>query len=129
MKSLLEEFKEFINRGNIVELAVAFIIGLQIKQVIDSLVADVIMPIVGAVVGKPSFADLKFDLGDGVVTYGAFLTVVVNFLIIAFVVFLLVKAYQGLLDKVRKPAEAAAEEPDEKQLLTEIRDLLAQRRD
>ena len=123
---MLKEFKEFISEGNIMEVAVAFIMGLAIKGVIDSFVDDVIMKIIGAIVGKPSFRDLTFKLGDGVVTYGNFLTVVVNFLIIAAVLFLMLKAYNKMVAmKGPKPEEAA--EADELQLLTEIRDALRAR--
>ncbi len=128
MKNLLNEFKEFINRGNIIELAVAFILGLKIKDVVDSLVNAIVMPIVGAIAGKPSFDDLTLKIGKGVVSYGLFINAVLNFLIVAAAVFALVKVYEGLRGRVRKPGEEAAPEPDEKQLLTEIRDLLAERK-
>lgn len=123
---MLKEFKEFIAEGNIMEVAVAFIMGLAIKAVIDSLVNDVIMKIIGAIVGKPSFADLTFKIGDGVVTYGNFITEVINFVIIAFVLFLMLKAYNAMVNlKGAKPEEAT--EADEVQLLTEIRDALRNR--
>lgn len=128
MKNLLDEFKEFINQGNIIELAVAFIIGLKIKDVIDSLVNAIIMPIIGAIFGKPSFDDLHFTIGDGVVQYGVFINALLNFLIVAAAVFLLVKGYNTLKAKVSKPAAEEAPELDEKDLLVQIRDLLAQQR-
>lgn len=126
MKSILDEFKEFINKGNIVELAVALIIGLKIKDVIDSLVNAIIMPIVGAIVGKPSFDDLHVKLGDGIVQYGLFINALLNFLIVAAAVFLLVKAYNSFKAKMSKPAAEEAPALDEKDLLVQIRDLLAQ---
>lgn len=120
---MIQEFKEFISEGNLLEIAVAFIMGLAIKSVIDALVHGIITPIIGIVVGKPSFDLLTLKIGKGVILYGAFLTEVVNFLIIAFVVFMMMKFYKQLVSlKGAKPEEAA--EADEVQLLTEIRDAL-----
>ena len=125
MKKLLEEFRDFINQGNLIELAVAFILGLAIKSVIDSLVNDVVMPVVGAIFGKPSFDALTLKIGDGVVFYGRFLSAIVNFLIIAVVIFFMVKIYEKLVS-LKGPKAEEAKEQDEKDVLIEIRDLLAQ---
>ena len=125
MKKLLEEFRDFINQGNLIELAVAFILGLAIKSVIDSLVNDVIMPIIGAIFGKPSFDTLTLKIGDGVVFYGRFLSAIVNFLIIAVTIFFMVKIYERLVS-LKGPKAEEAKEQDEKDVLIEIRDLLAQ---
>ena len=123
---MLKEFKEFISEGNLMEIAVAFIMGLAIKAVIDALVNGIIMPIIGIVVGKPSFNDLSLKIGKGVILYGAFLSEVVNFLIIAFVIFMMLKAYKAMVNlKGSKPKEVT--EADELQLLTEIRDALRNR--
>lgn len=126
MKKLLDEFKDFINQGNIIELAVAFILGLKIKDVIDALVNAIIMPIVGAIFGKPSFDDLTLKIGKGVIAYGTFINAVLNFLIVAAAIFAMVKIYETLRDRARRPGEEAPAEPDEKDLLVQIRDLLAQ---
>jgi large conductance mechanosensitive channel len=91
---MIREFKEFALTGNLVELAVAFVLGLAFAAVVTSLVDDVIMQLVAAIVGKPAFSDLTFSVGDGEIRYGAFLTALVTFLIIAFVLFLIVKAVQ-----------------------------------
>ncbi len=100
---MIREFKEFALKGNLVELAVAFVLGVAFAAVVTSLVDDVIMQLVAAIIGKPDFSDLTFSIGDGVIRYGAFLTALVTFLIIAFVLFLVVKAVQKAM-----PAKATA---------------------
>lgn len=91
-KGILTEFKEFALEGNVLELAVAFILGLYFKQVVDALVNGIILSFVSAVFGEPSFDDLTFNVGDGVVLYGTFITAIVTFLIVAAALFLMVKA-------------------------------------
>ena len=91
---MIREFKEFALKGNLVELAVAFVLGLAFAAVVTSFVDDVVMQLVAAVVGKPDFSNLTFSIGKGEIRYGAFLTALVTFLIIAFVLFLIVKAVQ-----------------------------------
>jgi large conductance mechanosensitive channel len=91
---MLREFKEFALKGNLLELAVAFVLGVAFAAVVTSFVEDVIMNFIAAVVGKPDFSELTFSIGDGVIRYGSFLTALVTFLIIAFVLFLIVKAAQ-----------------------------------
>jgi large conductance mechanosensitive channel len=112
-------------QGDLVAVAVAFIIGLAFKTVVDSLVNNIIMPIVGAIFGKPSFDDLTFKIGDGVVQYGLFINAIINFVIIAATLFVIVKVYEAMKAR-RSPAEKA-EDPTELDVLTEIRDLLASR--
>jgi large conductance mechanosensitive channel len=91
---MIREFKEFALKGNLLELAVAFILGVAFSAVVTSFIEDVLMNFIAAIVGKPDFSDLTFELGDGVIRYGAFLTALVTFLLIAFVLFLVVKAAQ-----------------------------------
>jgi large conductance mechanosensitive channel len=91
-KGILQEFKEFALEGNVLELAIAFILGLYFKQIIDALVNGVILPFVSAIFGKPSFDDMTFSVGDGIVKYGTFLTAIVTFLIVALALFAIVKA-------------------------------------
>ena len=91
---MIRDFKEFALKGNLLELAVAFILGVAFSAVVTSFIEDVLMNLVAAVVGKPDFSGLTFKLGDGVIRYGAFLTALVTFLLIALVLFLLVKAAQ-----------------------------------
>jgi large conductance mechanosensitive channel len=95
--TLLKEFREFALKGNLVELAVAFVLGVAFAAVVTSLVNDVIMQLVAAIVGKPDFSNLTFSIGDGVIRYGSFLTALVTFLIIAWILFLVVKAVQSAL--------------------------------
>ncbi len=120
---MLEDFKKFLFQGNVVDLAVAVIIGLAFKTVVDSLVQDIINPIIGAIFGKPNFDSLTFKLGDGVVTYGTFITAVINFVIIGLVLFVIVKSFETLQERRGKQVEAATPS-DEVVLLTEIRDSL-----
>ena len=122
---MLADFKKFITKGNVLDLAVAVIIGIAFGLLVNSFVKDIVMPIIGAVVGEPSFNDLTFELGDGVVRYGSFLTLLVNFLIIAFVLFVIVQAAEKL-QNLRSQADKE-EDPSEVDLLVEIRDLLRQR--
>ena len=139
---MLNEFKNFIAKGNVVDLAVGIIIGAAFTAIVNSLVADLINPIIGLVTGGIDFSNLFIDLsgtspaslaaakeaGAPVFAYGAFLTAVINFLIIAWVVFLLVKAVNRLKEATAKKeaAEAAAAPagPTELDILMEIRDSL-----
>jgi large conductance mechanosensitive channel len=89
---MIREFNEFALKGNLLELAVAFVLGIAFTAVVTSLVDDVIMNLVAAVVGKPDFSNLTLSIGDGVVRYGNFLNALITFLVIAFVLFLIVKA-------------------------------------
>jgi large conductance mechanosensitive channel len=122
MKGFVDEFKKFISRGNVLDLAVGIVIGLAFTAVINSFVDDILNAIIGAIVGKPNFNDLTLDIGDGVIRYGRFITEVVNFVIIAFALFLVVKAFNTLRAKEEK-----APEKTEKDVLVEIRDLLSSR--
>jgi len=123
MKSLLNEFKEFVNRGNLVELAIAFVLATAFAPVVLSIVDNIVMPIIAAIIGQPDFSSLGFDVGDARVNYGIPLTLIINFLVIALVCFLLVKAYNAR----QKPAEDEESGPSEVELLTEIRDALRDR--
>jgi large conductance mechanosensitive channel len=143
VKQLWEDFKSFVMRGNVLDLAVAVIIGAAFKTVIDSLVNDVITPFIGAIFGKPNFNDLVLNLRGchaskpgaavvckGTVAYGRFLTNVTNFLIIAAAIFVMIKMFERLQAIRKRDADAAGENPlatDEVTLLTEIRDLLRER--
>lgn len=117
---MLKEFKEFIDKGNIVGLAVGLILALAFVPVVQSLVDDIILPIVAAIFGEPNFDDLTFDIGDGIVSYGRFITAVVSFLLIAFAVFMMVKLYNKA---TRKKEEEDG--PTELDVLKEIRDKIA----
>jgi len=116
---VLQDLRKFLLRGNVIDLAVAVIIGIAFGAVVLSLVNNIIMPIIGAFFGKPNFNDLTFDIGDGVVQYGRFITAVVNFLIIGTVLFFIVRAADQFFTREKKPTEV--------DLLTEIRDELRRR--
>ena len=104
---MLKEFKEFVMRGNVLDLAVAVIIGGAFGKIIASLVADILMPIIGLVMGGVDFSALNFAVGDAIVTYGAFIQAIVDFIIIAFVIFMIVKSANKT--KKEEPAPAPAE--------------------
>jgi large conductance mechanosensitive channel len=138
--SVMKEFREFAVKGNVVDLAVGVIIGAAFGKIVDSLVADIIMPIVGLVFGKLDFSNLYVVLGTvpagvannladlkkagvAVLAYGNFITIAVNFIILAFIIFMMVKQ----VNKLRKTEEAApavAAPPEDIALLREIRDSL-----
>jgi len=119
---VIQEFKDFISRGNIVDLAVAVVIGTAFGLVVTSFVDDILLQLVAAVVGEPDFSGLSFTLNDAEIRYGSFLTVFLSFVIVAFAVFLVVKAYNAAT-----PDDDEDDGPTEVDLLTEIRDSLAQR--
>ena len=129
MRNFVREFKEFIATGNMVELAVAVILGLAIKGVIDAFIANVANPLIGAIVGKPnldnflSFTVRKGTANESTILIGTVLTQAISLVIVGLVLFMMVKAY----NKMRKPADAAAPGPTEVELLTEIRDSLRAR--
>lgn len=124
-KGLLSEFKEFIKRGSVIDLAVGVIIGGAFSKIVSSLVDDILMPLIGVIIGGYDFSNLSIKVGESTVKYGMFIQNIINFLIIAFCVFILVK----LLNKLErhKEEEIKKEEPkrsEEVILLGEIRDLL-----
>lgn len=119
---MLKEFKEFISKGNLVEIAVALTLALAFAGLVTSFTENLISPIIGAIFGQPNFDSLVIEMGDAELRYGAFLTTLLNFLIVAFVLFLVVKAYNRAF-----PKKEAAAGPTEIELLTEIRDALRQR--
>ena len=118
---MLKEFKEFALKGNLLDIAVGLILALAFVGVVTTFVDGVIMPLIAAIVGEPSFDDIVWTIGDGKILIGTFITAVVNFLLIAWVLFLIVKA----ANRLRKPEEDAG--PTEVELLTQIRDELARR--
>ena len=141
---MMREFRDFIAKGNVMDLAVGIIIGAAFTAIVNSLVADIINPIIGLIIGGVDFSNLYYvmsgtvpegagiqtakDSGAAVFAYGSFITAVINFLIITFVVFLLVKAVNRIKDRaVRKGEEvpSAPKGPTQEELLTDIRNLLA----
>ncbi|MCY7866972.1 large conductance mechanosensitive channel protein MscL [Bacillus spizizenii] len=119
------EFKAFAMRGNIVDLAIGVVIGGAFGKIVTSLVNDIIMPLVGLLLGGLDFSGLSFTFGDAVVKYGSFIQTIVNFLIISFSIFIVIRILNGLRRKKEAEEEAAEEAPDaQEELLKEIRDLL-----
>jgi len=104
---MLKEFKNFVMRGNVLDLAVAVIIGGAFGKIVGSMVNDIIMPVIGLLMGGISFVDLAVTVGDATIKYGAFIQTVVDFLLVAFVIFLIVKAVNNLKKQDPAPAPAA----------------------
>ena len=120
---MLKEFREFLNRGNVIDLAVAVIIGGAFGLIITSLVNDIIMPVIGVLLGGVDFTSLSYQVGEATILYGNFLQAIVNFLIIAFVIFLIIRSF----NKMQHEEEAQTPPPEpstEEKLLAEIRDIL-----
>lgn len=123
---MLQEFKKFILRGNVIDLAVAVVIGVAFKAVIDSLVANIVMPIVGIIGGEPSFDEYTVTINNSIIRWGTFVTAVVSFVIIVAALFVTIKAFEKL-QNLR--GSGAAEEINDpltvgEELLVEIRDLM-----
>ncbi len=127
MNNFKNEFKEFITKGNVVSMAVGIIIGGAFTAIVSSLVADIISPIIGLVLGGLDFSKLSFGIGEAQITYGNFINAIIIFLITALVLFFIVKGFNKL-ENITKKAEEVIEEPtpvpEDIKLLTEIRDLL-----
>ena len=125
---MIKEFKDFIMRGNVMDLAVAVIIGAAFTAIVNSLVNDIIMPIIGAIIGGVDFTTLAITVGNATIAYGNFIQAVISFLLIALVLFLLIRA----INRMSRKKEVAPPPPPgpttEERLLTEIRDLLRERR-
>ncbi len=122
---MIKEFIKFIQKGNVLDLAVAVIIGGAFNAIVTSLVNDLIMPIVGMIIGGVNFAGLKATVGDAELLYGNFIQAVVNFLIVAWVIFMIIKAFNKF--KKEEPPAAPPEPSATEKLLGEIRDLLKAR--
>lgn len=124
-KKHLDGFKEFIAKGNVIDLAVGVIIGGAFGKIVSSIVNDILMPLLGIVVGGVDFTSLSVKIGDAVVTYGNFIQNVIDFLIIALCVYIMISAINKVTSKFKKEEEKEeANKSDEVALLEEIRDLL-----
>lgn len=121
---MLQEFKAFIAKGNVLDLAVAVIIGGAFGAIVTSLVNDIVMPLIGAILGGTDFTTLAINIGDASITYGNFIQAIINFLIIAFVIFMIVRTANKTKEEAPPPPPAG---PSSEDLLTEIRDLLKAR--
>jgi len=124
-KQMLKEFKEFALRGNVLDLAVGVIIGAAFGKIVTSLVNDIIMPLIGLLLAGIDFKDLSFTVGDATVLYGSFIQTIVDFLIVAFSIFLFIRFFNRFKRKEEeKVEEEVAVLSKEEEILTEIRDLL-----
>lgn len=131
---MIDDFRKFAMKGNVIDLAVAVVIGAAFGRIVTSFVNDIIMPPIGILIGGVDFSELKIVLQEAIgetaavtINYGVFIQTVINFLIIALSIFLVIKAYENTKQKEEeKPAPVAAIPPQEK-LLAEIRDLLKEK--
>lgn len=124
MKKIVKEFKEFINKGNVVELAVGVIIGTAFSKIVTSLVNDMLMPIIGILIGGLNFTNLSLKFKDATIMYGNFIQNIIDFLIIAFCVFMFVKLINKFTHKEEKKEAPKPKKDPQLELLEEIRDLL-----
>jgi len=125
---MIKEFRDFVMKGNVLDLAVAVIMGIAFGAIITSLVNDIIMPIVGVRMGGVDFSSLSVTVGDAVIAYGKFLQTIVNFILIALSLFFVIKSINTMQKQLTKEKEAAPPAPPEDVvLLREIRDLLKSR--
>lgn len=128
MKKFIAEFKEFAMRGNVIDLAVGVVIGGAFSKIVSSLVENIITPFIGIITGGRDVSGLMLQIGNAQFKYGAFLQSVIDFVIIAFSIFIFIKLINGLKSKVTKPEEETVEEvalTKSEELLVEIRDMLA----
>ncbi|MCA9874722.1 MAG: large-conductance mechanosensitive channel protein MscL [Ardenticatenaceae bacterium] len=121
---MLKEFRDFINRGNVIDLAVAVVLGTAFGAIVNSLVNDLIMPLIGILLGGIDFTSLSIQVGSATLAYGNFIQAVINFLVIAFAIFLIVRSYNNLQKQEEETPPAPPEPSAEEKLLAEIRDLL-----
>ncbi len=120
---MLQEFKDFINRGNVITIAVGLVMALYFQEIVNAVLDGVINPIIAAIFGKSNFTEIGFDIGDARISIGLVIDALIKFVLVAFFLFLIVKAYNKY---VAKPEEEVTAET-ELSLLSQIRDLLAQR--
>ena len=121
MGNMLKEFRDFINKGNVVMIAVGLVMALYFTKIVDAFLNGVVNPIIAAIFGKSNFQDIGFDIGDARISIGLVIDAIISFVVVAFILFLVVKAYNRMTRK------EAAGPVTEIALLTQIRDLLAER--
>ena len=122
---MLKEFREFLQQGNVIDLAIAVIIGGAFGAIVNSLVDDIFMPVIGILIGGIDFSGLSIQVGEAVILFGNFIQAIINFVIIASAVFLVIRSYNQL----RSEEQSAPPKPSaEEKLLAEIRDLLKERK-
>ena len=124
MSKILNEFKDFAMRGNVLDMAVGVIIGAAFGKIVSSLVDNILMPLIGTVTGGIDFSKLAVTVGDANIGYGLFIQNIIDFIIVAFCIFILIKGINSFKKKEEEAPAAAPEPSTEEKLLTEIRDLL-----
>jgi large conductance mechanosensitive channel len=128
VKQYVDEFKDFVNKGDVVTIAVGLVMALYFTKIVDAVLNGVINPIIAAIFGESNFTDIGFDIGDARISIGLVIDAVISFVAVAFFLFLVVKAYNKMQAKALREKGPAALAP-ELELLTEIRDELRARRD
>ena len=124
---MIKEFRKFIARGNVMDLAVGVIIGGAFGKIVTSIVDDILMPIIGVIIGGIDFSGLSIKIGEAQITYGNFIQNVIDFLIVAFCIFILVKIVNKITRKEEEKKEEVPAKPADVLLLEEIRDLLKEK--
>ncbi len=127
MKNFVAEFKAFAMRGNVIDLAVAVVIGAAFGKIVSSLVENIVTPLIGVLLGGVNFSGLSLQIGESVITYGIFLQSIFDFVIIALAIFMAIKALANLQKKEEAAPEAPKPTPEDVLLLREIRDSLRNR--
>lgn len=125
MKKFVSEFKEFISRGNVLDMAVGVVIGGAFTAIVTALVDNIITPLIGVLVGGLDFTGLSVKVGEATIGYGAFIQAVINFLLISFVIFCVIRSFNKLAKKKEEEPTAPPAPTEDVVLLREIRDLLA----
>lgn len=125
MKKFVSEFKEFISRGNVLDMAVGVVIGGAFTAIVTALVDNIITPLIGVLVGGLDFTGLSVKVGEATIGYGAFIQAVINFLLISFVIFCVIRSFNKLAQKKEEEPTAPPAPAEDVVLLREIRDLLA----
>lgn len=125
MKKFVSEFKEFISRGNVLDMAVGVVIGGAFTAIVTALVDNIITPLIGVLVGGLDFTGLSVKVGEATIGYGAFIQAVINFLLISFVIFCVIRSFNKLAKKKKEEPAAPPAPAEDVVLLREIRDLLA----
>ncbi len=129
---MIKEFKEFISKGNVMDMAVGIIIGGAFTKIVTALVEAILMPFIGVICGGKSVADMSVTVGNAAIGYGAFIQAIIDFLLVALVLFMILKAFNKAKSVVVKEEEEAPAEPEpvpaDIELLTEIRDLLKEKK-
>lgn len=127
-KGFINDFKDFISRGNVLDMAVGVIIGSAFGKIVTSIVNDILMPIIGVIIGGHDFSSLSIEIGDATINYGMFIQNVIDFLIIAICIFVIVQVVNTIMHKEEPKKEETPKKDEQIILLEEIRDLLKEKK-